>query len=203
LIYGTLIPLTFIKINFILTCVSLLVDLHYNFIMKIAIYIAFLSFGLSLVSFKSLTSTNQVKTKSFTDSIPEMNKQIIEFVNSKIQKKVGTGQCWDLAAEVLISANAKWNMKYVFGKEIDYKKEPVFPGDIIQLEGVVLNYVINGKKYTEKMTHHTAIIYEVKDKTSFTLAHQNTGYTGKKVGLSPLELTTLTKGKFKIYRPEK
>ena len=53
------------------------------------------------------------------------------------------------------------------------------------------------------MSHHTAIIFEVIDKTNFTMAHQNNGYSGKKVGISPIDLATLTKGKFKIYRAEK
>ncbi|MBC7693935.1 MAG: CHAP domain-containing protein [Burkholderiales bacterium] len=138
-----------------------------------------------------------------TDSIPEMNRRIIDYVNTKLKKKVGTGECWDFAAEALASVNAKWDMKYKFGKEINYKKEPVFPGDIIQFENVLLNYEIKGVKYKEKMSHHTAIIYEVKDKTNFMIAHQNNGYSGRKVGVSPLDLATLTKGKFTIYRPEK
>ena len=61
----------------------------------------------------------------------------------------------------------------------------------------------DGKKFTEKMSHHTAIIFEVIDKTNFTMAHQNNGYSGKKVGVSPIDLATLTKGKFKIYRAER
>lgn len=138
-----------------------------------------------------------------SDSIPELNKKIKDFATSKLKKRVGTGECWDLAAEALLSVNAKWDMKYKFGREINYKAEQIFPGDIIQFENVILNYEMNGRKYTEKMAHHTAIIYEVKNNTNYTLAHQNTGYTGKKVGLSPLDLATLTKGKFKIYRAER
>ena len=137
------------------------------------------------------------------DSIPAMNKQIIEFVKTKIKKKVGTGECWDLASEALQLVNAKWDMKYKYGKEIDYKKEPIYPGDIIQFENVILNYEKDGKKFTEKMAHHTAIIFEVTNNTNFTMAHQNNGYSGKKVGVSPLDLATLTKGKFKIYRAER
>jgi hypothetical protein len=170
--------------------------------MKTIIFITIICFGFLFTSFKNPEFPCQINSL-YTDSIPEMNKQIIDFVKTKIKTKVGTGECWDLASEALKSVNATWNMKYKFGSEIDYKKETVFPGDIIQFEGVVLNYEINGKKYIEKMSHHTAIIFEVKDKTNFTLAHQNNGYSGRKVGLSPLDLSTLTKGKFKIYRPEK
>lgn len=138
-----------------------------------------------------------------SDSIPEMNRKIIEYVKTKINKKVGRGECWDFAAEALQLVNAKWDMNYKFGKVINYNKEPVFPGDIIQLEGVILHYEMNGMKYTEKMLHHTAIIYEVKTPNNFMIAHQNNGYSGRKVGVSPLDLATLSKGKFTIYRPER
>ena len=43
------------------------------------------------------------------------------------------------------------------------------------------------------MSHHTAIIYDVMDSTNFTLAHQNTSDSGRKVGLSPLDLNTIVK----------
>ncbi|MES2762153.1 MAG: hypothetical protein V4677_08100 [Bacteroidota bacterium] len=170
--------------------------------MKIIAFITIISLGIGLTSFKH---SNSFKTTYFqlTDSIPEMNQKIVEFAASKLKKKVGTGECWDLASEALQSVNAKWDMKYKFGKEINYKKEPVYPGDIIQFENVVLSYEIDKKKYMEKMSHHTAIVYEVKDQNNFTLIHQNTGYTGRKVGTSPLDLSTLTKGKFKVYRAER
>lgn len=171
--------------------------------MKIIPLITLICIGFAFESFKNAEFPHQINRLSIHDSIPEMNKQIIDFVKSKIKTKVGTGECWDLAAEALKSVNATWNMPYVFGREVNYKYEPVFPGDIIQFEGIQLNYVINNKKYTEKMSHHTAIIFEVKDNTNFTIAHQNNGYSGRKVGVSPLELKTITRGKFKIYRPVK
>lgn len=170
--------------------------------MKTILFIlTILVFSLSsFTTFKSSIVTDFIQKN---DSIPAMNKQIIEFVKTKLKKKVGTGECWDLASEALQTVNAKWDMKYKFGKEIDYKKELIFPGDIIQFENVILNYEKDGKKFTEKMAHHTAIIYEVTNNTNFTMAHQNNGYSGKKVGVSPLDLATLTKGKFKIYRAER
>jgi hypothetical protein len=137
------------------------------------------------------------------NTTPKLNKQIIEFVNSKIKKRVGRGECWDLAAEALQLTNAKWNGKYKYGKEVFYQSECIFPGDIMQFEGVKVKYVKDGFEYKEKMSHHTAIIHEVKGKGNFVLAHQNTVFSGRKVGLSTLELKNITKGKFKIYRPIK
>lgn len=171
--------------------------------MKTIAFITTILLGFLFTSFKNTELRDKTNSLQTSDSIPEMNQQIVDFVKSKLKTKVGRGECWDLAAEALKTVDAAWDMKYDFGREINYKTETVFPGDIIQFENVILKYEMNGKKYTEKMSHHTAIIFEVKDKTNFTIAHQNNGYSGKKVGVSPLDLTTQTKGKFKIYRPEK
>ncbi|MBL7922416.1 MAG: hypothetical protein JNJ40_19020 [Bacteroidia bacterium] len=135
------------------------------------------------------------------DSIPVLNKQIIAFVNTNIGKTVGKGECWDVAAEALNKVNARWDGNYKFGKEVNYKKDCVFPGDIMQFENVVLKYSVGSKQFIEKMTHHTAIIYDVKGKEELVMADQNTGRSGKKVGLSPLNFKDMTKGSFKIFRP--
>ena len=66
------------------------------------------------------------------DSLPFLNKEIIEFTTSKIGKKVGSGECWDLAAEALDYAGAKWKRSYVYGRKVDLSEEKVLPGDIIQ-----------------------------------------------------------------------
>lgn len=139
----------------------------------------------------------------YNDSIPAINNDIINFVNTKIKKKVGRGECWDLAAEALNNAGAVWDGKYQYGKEINVNTEQVFPGDIIQFEKVKVQFVKDGVKYKEDMAHHTAIIYTVKGKGLFDLAHQNTSFSGRKVGLSELDLKTIVKGKYTIYRPSK
>ena len=61
------------------------------------------------------------------DSIPELNKQVIDFVKSKISKKVGRGECWDLASEALKSIDAHWDGRYKFGKEIFFSDRMYFP----------------------------------------------------------------------------
>jgi hypothetical protein len=81
--------------------------------------------------------------------------------------------------------------------------ECVFPGDIVQFENVELNYKIGDNQFTEKLSHHTAIIYTVKSKGQFVMADQNTGRSGRKVGLSPFNLNDIKKGKIKIFRPTK
>lgn len=141
-------------------------------------------------------------TSDCNEKLP-MNEQIIGFVNSNLNKKVGKGECWDLANEALILAQAKWDGNLKFGRKLDYKKECVYPGDIIQFEKVKVKYTENKITYQEAMAHHTAIIYEVKGTGDYILAHQNTAYTGRKVGTSSLNLMNVTGGKISIYRPEK
>jgi len=51
------------------------------------------------------------------------------------------------------------------------------------------------------MSHHTAIIYKVLGKGDYVLAHQNTDYSGKKVGISKLNLDNIRRGKYTIFRP--
>lgn len=137
------------------------------------------------------------------DQIPELNKQILAFVKTKINKKVGRGECWDLASEALNSVGAKWDHDFEFGKIVNPKSECIFPGDIMQFEGVELDYRKGNTIYHEDLAHHTAIIYEVKTKGSFMLAQQNTNTGGKKVSLEPFDMSSVSKGQYKIFRPVK
>jgi hypothetical protein len=135
------------------------------------------------------------------DSIPLLNQKIISYVRTTIGTKVGHGECWDLAAQALNQNQALWDHKYKFGREINPARECVYPGDIIQFEGVLVRFSKGPRNYQETMEHHTAIVYEVKEKGVFVLIHQNTVYSGRKVGLSELDLKTIVRGKIKIYRP--
>ncbi len=139
-----------------------------------------------------------VYTNQTNQNIPEINKKIIAFCDNQMGKKVGKGECWDLAASALNEASAKWESPYGFGKEINDKKEIVFPGDIIQFEGVKLVYPDKSWKSFPK---HTAIIYKVQSKGEYTIAEQNSN--GKRfVILSDVNLNNLNKGKYQIYRPQ-
>ncbi|MCX6267744.1 MAG: hypothetical protein NTW16_10365 [Bacteroidetes bacterium] len=137
----------------------------------------------------------------YCDSVPELNLKITGLVKQQIGATVARGECWDLAALVLNQNDAKWDGRYVFGREVDPDKECVYPGDLVQFEGVSIKYTRGLTVYSESMGHHTAVIYEVKAKGVFVLAHQNTGTSGRKVGLSDLDLKTIIKGKYQIYRP--
>ncbi len=143
------------------------------------------------------------RTLASSDSLPELNQKIIAFVNSKMKKKVGRGECWDLAAFALNDAGAAWNGKLKFGRLLDPQTETVLPGDIIQFEGVKIKYEKAGAKYKEVLNHHTGIIYVVRGDNRYDIANQNTSQYGRKVGISFIDLNLVTTGKYFIYRPER
>ncbi|MDI1354842.1 MAG: hypothetical protein PSX36_07985 [bacterium] len=133
--------------------------------------------------------------------IPDLNKKVVAFVKTQISKKVGRGECWDLASEALNTVGATWDHQFSFGKELKKSEECIFPGDIIQFEGVELNYRRGNRIFHEDLAHHTAIIYEVNSKGNYVLAQQNTDSHGRKVGLDPFEIQSVSKGIVKIFRP--
>ena len=171
--------------------------------MKISLILSIVYAGL--ITSPSISSVDVPNAEQLTpndcDEVPVLNQQIVEFVNTKIKKRVGRGECWDLAFEALNSIDAQWDGKYKYGKEVFYKSECIYPGDLIQFERVKIKYEKDGVVYRGDMAHHTAIVHEVKGEGIFVLAHQNTAFSGKKVGLSDLDVKNISRGKFKIYRP--
>ncbi len=135
------------------------------------------------------------------NTIPKTNQLIVDYVKSVIGKKVGRGECWDLAAQALNSVGAEWDGAYKFGKLVNPEKDTIYPGDIIQFENVKIKYKVDSTIYTESMKHHTAIVYKVIRKGEYIIAHQNTGKFKKRVGISDLLLKNVISGKLKFYRP--
>ena len=135
--------------------------------------------------------------------MPKPNAEIVKYVNSVIGKKVDRGECWDLANEALTLINGKWDHEFKYGILLNPKKDSIYPGDIIQFKNIVLEYDLpdGTGKAKESMAQHTAIVYKVFSKGNFEIAHQNTSFSGRKVGLSKLNLKTIKKGKIYIYRP--
>lgn len=141
-------------------------------------------------------------------SIPPLNKSIVRYVKSVIGTQVNRGECWDLAAAALDYAGAYLDRSspkslYIFGKRIRPGKHKIYPGDIIQMENVVIKYQKGNAIVTEQMTHHTAIVLEVLTHHTYKIAHQNTSFSHKKVGISELNLSNIQKGTIIFYRPYK
>jgi len=133
--------------------------------------------------------------------IPEINKKIIDYVKTVIGKKVDYGECWDLAYRAVTKNNCEWDGKYKWGQEIDPETDSVFPGDILQFYNVTLKYKDGNKIYKEVFKLHTAIIYSVKGKGHYEIAHQNNAFSGRKVGLSDLDIRNKISGTIEFYRP--
>ena len=137
-----------------------------------------------------VASTNAQESNSIA-------KKILAFCDSNKGKKVGKGECWDLAKEALNSAEATWTPPYAFGKELN-KKDLILAGDIIQFEKVTIEYPDGAWK---DLPHHTAIIYKVVEGQKLIVAEQNAN--GKRfVIFSEIDLSYVKKGKFTIYRPQ-
>ena len=141
--------------------------------------------------------------KTDCDNVPALNKTVHAFVKSSLGKKLGRGECWDLAAQALNKAGADWDGQFGFGKKVDPLRECIYPGDVIQYRNVRVQYRIGDTFYGEEMDQHTSIVYEVKEKGSYVVAEQNTSRLGRKVGLSDLALDNVKKGKLQFFRPVK
>jgi hypothetical protein len=133
--------------------------------------------------------------------IPVANQRIVTYVASVIGTKVDRGECWDLAHDALDLVGAQWDHQYVYGKEMNPEKDSIYAGDIIHFSNVIIKSVKDGITTTQSYPQHTAIIYEVIAPGAYRIAHQNNGFSGKKVGISTLILKDKKGGKLRIYRP--
>lgn len=128
-----------------------------------------------------------------TDTVAD---KIIAFCKKNLGKKVERGECWDLANSALNYANAKWKPLYDFGDKLDYKKQNLQAGDVLQFTNVKFVFT-NGSASFPK---HTAIVYRYANK-NITLLHQN--FNNKKyVDTLSINLDNIKNGKIEAYRPK-
>jgi hypothetical protein len=154
-----------------------------------------------------------------------LNDKIVKFCKDRLGKKVGSGECFDLADLALKQAGAKPQSKfkdapkagdYVWGKliytleiqdkapkETKVAKMEIQPGDVLQMrdaafEGKDLRGFEN---YSTSYPHHTAVVVAVdKDSHVLTILEQN--YGGKRTVLeNPYRLSDLKAGWVRVYRP--
>lgn len=151
----------------------------------------------------TLWLTPNLSVATTGDSIPELNRLVVEYVESVMGTQVDRGECWDLAYRALNRAGASWDGHYKYGKPVSYKEEAVYPGDIIHFENAVITHTEGFTTSTQTMEQHTAIILTVYAVGVYELAHQNTSFSARKVGTSPIDLGGLVKGSVIIYRPIK
>lgn len=133
--------------------------------------------------------------------MPTVNQCIVDFVGTHMGKKVGRGECWDLAAEALNGCKAQWNGRYDYGSIMNWKKDAVLPGDIVQFESVEIEHREGNAISRERYGQHTAIIMVVNSRGDYAIAQQNMQPMGKKVGISALRMADVRAGKLTFYRP--
>jgi hypothetical protein len=136
-----------------------------------------------------------------TDSLPLLNRRVVDFVRARVGEQVGRGECWDLAAQALNAAGAVWDGDYGFGRITDPVLGPVLPGDIVQFENVEFRWEEGLAIHTTRMPHHTAVVLEVRSRDRYLIAQQNTAETGRRTGTDELLLSRRTKGTIRFYRP--
>jgi len=137
-----------------------------------------------------------------SSELPAINQRIIDHVLAQEGKKVGRGECWDLAADALNTAGAKWDGMYKYGEVVDWKKNEVLPGDIVQMADVQVEHKEGNMSRREFYGKHTAVVIAVRGRGDFSLAHQNVDPVGKKVGFSELNMNDVRSGKLVFYRPQ-
>ena len=153
-----------------------------------------------------------------------VNDKIAQFCKDNLNKKVGDGDCYDLAKHALAAAGAKPEFKYknhpnkgdyVWGEQavllevkdgkpaVTGKLKDIKPGDVIQFRDTKFSGPkASGKgTYSMSFSHHTAVVSEVKGGGAVLgILHQNMG--GKKEVLAgSLSLDHLTEGWIRVYRP--
>lgn len=132
---------------------------------------------------------------------PALNRAVVAFVRAHDGQRVGRGECWDVAAEALDQAGAQWDGAYGFGTPVNPMKDCVYPGDIIRFQRATFRHYEEGVTRTEQYGDHTAVIVAVHGRGTYTLGHQNTDATGRKVGFSDIDLRHIAGGKYTVYRP--
>lgn len=123
--------------------------------------------------------------------------KLLAYCKGKIDQQVGNGECWTLADEAFKACGLKrpGNHLRVWGRLVDYKKEPVQAGDVVEFRSAKFS----DGSYTGP--EHTAVITKPGKRGKFTLAEQN--WSGiKKVHEREMDPGSLTAGELMIYRPE-
>ncbi len=175
----------------------------------IGVFLAFLCSMTMLIRVFSIiamllasATTNAQVPATVAPELPAINQRIVDHVLAQEGKKVGRGECWDLAADALNTAGAKWDGMYKYGEVVDWRKNEVLPGDIVQMADVQVEHKEGNMSRREFYGKHTAVVIAVHGRGDISLAHQNVDPVGKKVGFSELNLEDVRTGKLVFYRPQ-
>lgn len=122
--------------------------------------------------------------------------KVVAYAKQNFGKKIDRGECWDLANAALNRAGAAWESPFGFGTKVDYKKEALRPGDILQFTNVKFETEFSSAFFPQ----HTAIVYKA-NKDLVTVFHQN--FNNKRtVDSLTLNLADIKDGKLEAFRPK-
>lgn len=144
----------------------------------------------------AISATNQDRIPQKPPGpITELQRDVVNFAADNIGRKIGRGECWDLADQALRAAGAEPPKGYTFGTPIPL--DEIQPGDILQFTAARFDepgyWTIMG------MPNHTAVVHAVGDTRAFIL-QQN--FDGKRyVTTYDLNLNNLTAGRLEAFRP--
>jgi hypothetical protein len=154
-----------------------------------------------------------------------LGDQVVSFAKGRISKKVGSGECYDLADRALRNAGAKSapdygettpTADYVWGREVSLAD--VRPGDIIQFRNYRFDRRVDRSdgSYTTKFQerpHHTAIVETTGENGMMTVLEQNAPpgspvqrtqlyFANSSINEGGTKTTVTVQGQIRFYRPE-
>jgi hypothetical protein len=154
----------------------------------------------TLILSAALLCMSSFQTPNDCPNVPAINKKITAYVKTQIGKKCGD-YCNTLFEKAHKAAGLNW-WGSPTGTRIDYSKECVYPGDMLELADVELTWKKNGGttglKYDMNVLY---FIYKVKGKGSYTVVRTATVDGKMKVIEQDLEINNYKGRKPEIKRP--
>ncbi len=160
-------------------------------------------YSASCVGNNTDSKVGAVKAKAGGDTTGSANRteeaiaRVVKFARAHKGKKVGDGECWAFADEAYKAAGIRQSDRpgiRVWGRVVNWKKEAVRPGDILELRGAVF------PNFWTK-TYHTAVIVSGGEGGKFKTLEQNI-YGKRYVIGHQYDLSKLSKGSVTVYRFE-
>lgn len=137
--------------------------------------------------------------QSPTAQAPTLGEAVAAFAEAHTGRKVGTGECWDLAQQALNKAGARWDGRHGFGDAVEVAD--VQRGDVVQFDNVLIERRSPERLEQDRMGPHTAVVLAVEGPGRYLLAHQNFGKAGRKVSRYALVMDDVKRGTVSFFRP--
>ncbi len=176
--------------------------------------------GRVVLSAAPHTSISLPTSVVHTAATTTLNQQVVNYLNQHLGKRIGSGECTDLATEALRVAGAKFFQigvdnptpgDYVWGSLVKsytmiggrvVDSQPgaaIEPGDVLQFRNATFSTGVSA-------SHHTAVVAAVDSSGRVTKVFQqnmstNGGAAVRVDTLGALDMSKLTGGYVRVYRP--